>query len=224
MKKNRRALLHAGAAVSALTLPLATQALPFQLGPVKATFDTTVSLGAAFRTENADPSLIGIANGGTARSVNDDDGNYGFESGDIVSATLKATHDLEFKYQNYGLFSRFTYFYDQPASEADHLEDRLDSVGRATRSRQRGDYELGRVGRDRLGSEFQMLDLFAYGNFNLMDRNLTARVGKQVINWGESTFIGNSINSVNPIDVARIRAPGAELKEALLPTPIVSLA
>lgn len=224
MKKHHRELLRAGVTTSLLTLPLSVLALPLQLGPVSATFDTTVSLGATMRMEDANPELIGIANGGTARSVNDDDGNYGFESGDVVSAVAKATHDLEFKYRNYGLFSRFTYFYDQQASNVDRLEDRLDAAGRPTRSRARGDYELGRVGRDRLGSEFQMLDLFAYGTFNVADRNLTARVGKQVINWGESTFIGNSINVINPIDVARIRAPGAELKEALLPTPIVSLA
>lgn len=223
MNTSRRALLHASAGATLLTLPLAAMAIPFQLGPVSATVDTTVSLGATFRTQNADDSLIGIANGGTSRSVNDDDGNFGFESGDIVSAVAKASHDLEFKYQNYGLFSRFTYFYDQTASDADHIEDRINGVGQVTTSRSRGDYELGRVGRDRLGSEFQMLDLFAYGNFSVLDRNLTARAGKQVINWGESTFIGNSINVVNPIDVARIRAPGAELKEALLPTPIVSL-
>lgn len=224
MKTSRRVLLHASATASLLSLPMAAMAIPFQLGPVSATFDTTISLGATLRTEGPDAALIGIANGGTARSVNDDDGNYGFKSGDIVSAVAKASHDLEFKYLDYGLFSRFTYFYDQVASEADELNDRLDSVGRPTRTRARGEYELGSRGKDRLGSEVQLLDLYAYGKFDVFERTLSVRAGKQVINWGESTFIGNSINSINPVDVARLRAPGAELKEALLPTPILSLA
>ncbi|MCY1515534.1 hypothetical protein D9M68_501220 [compost metagenome] len=43
------------------------------------------------------------------------------------------------------------------------------------------------------------------------------RLGKQVVSWGESTFIGNSINSINPIDVAAFRRPGAEIKEGLIP-------
>jgi hypothetical protein len=43
------------------------------------------------------------------------------------------------------------------------------------------------------------------------------RLGKQVVSWGESTFIGNSINSINPIDVSAFRRPGAELKEGLIP-------
>ena len=223
MNTSRRTLLHASAGVAMLTLPMAAMAYPFQIGPVKATFDTTVSMGATFRTQDPDASLLGITNGGTARSVNDDDGNYSFKSGDVVLAVAKATHDLDLKYDNLGVFSRVTYFYDAIASDADRLGDRLDAVGRPTRSRAQGDFELGSKGRDRLGSELQLLDLFAYGRFDVAGRTLTARAGKQVVNWGESTFIGNSINSVNPIDVARIRAPGAELKEALLPTPIVSM-
>ena len=46
---------------------------------------------------------------------------------------------------------------------------------------------------------------------------LNMRLGKQVISWGESTFIFNGINVINPVDVGAIRAPGAEVKEALLP-------
>jgi hypothetical protein len=34
---------------------------------------------------------------------------------------------------------------------------------------------------------------------------------------GESTFIPNGINVVNPVDVPRLRVPGSELREALLP-------
>jgi len=37
------------------------------------------------------------------------------------------------------------------------------------------------------------------------------------VSWGESTFIQGGINTINPIDVQAFRAPGSELKEALLP-------
>ena len=43
-----------------------------------------------------------------------------------------------------------------------------------------------------------------------------------VVSWGESTFIQNSINAINPVDVSKLRVPGAELKEALLPVGIFS--
>ena len=221
MKTSRRALLHAGATASLLSLPMTAMAIPFQLGPIKATIDSTISVGVQLRTEDADPALIGITNGGTARSVNGDDGNLGFDSGDITSAVVKASHEIEFKYDNYGVFSRVAYFYDGIASDANRLEDRKGANGFITTPRKRGEYELGSAGRDRLGSEFQLLDLFAYGNFNLGGQAFSLRAGKQVVNWGESTFIGNSINVVNPVDVSRLRAPGAELKEALVPTPIL---
>ncbi|MDT4833711.1 hypothetical protein FQZ97_673290 [compost metagenome] len=43
------------------------------------------------------------------------------------------------------------------------------------------------------------------------------RLGKQVVSWGESTFIQNSINAINPVDAAAFRRPGAEIKEGLIP-------
>jgi hypothetical protein len=38
-----------------------------------------------------------------------------------------------------------------------------------------------------------------------------------VVSWGESTFIGNGINVINPIDVPAARIPGAEVRDLLLP-------
>ncbi len=218
MRPQRMVALRAGIGGLAMLIPMHASAFPFELGPVDGRLDTVLSAGVTLRMQDRDDSLMGIANGGTARSVNDDDGNYGFDKGDVVSAVAKATHDLDLTYGNYGLFSRFSYFYDQAASDADHLEDRLGPGGLATRDRELGQYELGRRGRDRLESKIDLLDLFVYGKFDVAGHQLSARFGKQVVSWGESTFIQNSINSINPIDVARIRSPGAELREALIPT------
>src|SRR5437764_1011414 len=55
-------------------------------------------------------------------------------------------------------------------------------------------------------------------DFEPLDRILRVRAGRQVINWGESTFIAGGINVINPVDLAKLRTPGSELKEALLPT------
>lgn len=203
--------------------PFASYAVEFDMGPVQGQFDTTVSMGATFRMEDPSDGLVGIANGGTARTVNEDDGNLGFEKGDVVSAVAKATHELEFKWREVGLFSRFSYFYDPVAADAKDRGRRFpggDTSRVPTAGRKQGDFELGERGRDRLESDFDLLDLFAYANFNLLGHKTSIRFGNQVVNWGESTFITNSINSINPVDVARLRSPGAELKEALLPTPM----
>ena len=62
-----------------------------------------------------------------------------------------------------------------------------------------------------------------FGKFDVGGRTLSVRAGDQVVNWGESTFIRNGINVLNPIDAEKLRTPGAELKEALSPTPMLWL-
>lgn len=60
-----------------------------------------------------------------------------------------------------------------------------------------------------------------FGDFTLADHPLNARVGNQVINWGEGLYFQNGINAINPIDVAALRRPGSQVKEALLPVPML---
>ena len=97
---------------------------------VTGSFDTTISAGVSVRTEKQDPSLIGIANGGTARSVNEDDGDRNYNRGKTFSELLKVSHDLELKQDTWGLFIRGLYF--------------VDFVNRRNEN-------LGPIGRDRLG-------------------------------------------------------------------------
>src|SRR5205814_4512380 len=40
---------------------------------------------------------------------------------------------------------------------------------------------------------------------------------RQVVDWGESTYIPGGLNEVNHFDVTALQVPGAELKQALLP-------
>jgi hypothetical protein len=200
MKPSVKGLLRLGAGGVMLTVPIMASALKFESGEILGSFDTTLSAGVQIRMQDQDKSLYGIANGGTGRSVNDDDGNLNYDKGDVTSAPIKATHDLEVKYRNYGIFNRVSYFYDIENHDSN---------------------KLGRRGEDRLGAEFDLLDLFAYGSFNVAGRRVDARAGRQVVNWGESTFIPNSINSINPVDVSKLRQPGSEIKEALLPTSML---
>jgi hypothetical protein len=45
-----------------------------------------------------------------------------------------------------------------------------------------------------------------------------------VVSCGESTFIINGINAINPVDVAAFRRPGAEVKEGLIPVNMLYVA
>ena len=169
-------------------------------GDLAGHFDTTITLGALWRAQGRDPSRIAITNGGTARSPNEDDGNLNYHKGELVSGLVKVGHDLDLKYRNFGFFARVLYFYDAAI-------DRKEELPPEAKKRLRGDFEI--------------YDAFVRGQFDLGGRRLSARVGNQVVSWGESTFIGNGINVINPVDVAKLRAPGSELKEAFLPTPMV---
>jgi hypothetical protein len=164
---------------------------------LKANVDTTITYGIAIRANDRDPALIGIANGGTSRSVNEDDGNLNFDKNKAFANIIKATTDVELKYRNFGFFGRGIAFYDFDLHDSD---------------------KLGPTGRDRLGRGVDGLDGFVYGSFDPMGKKLRVRAGRQVISWGESTFIANGINVINPVDLSKIRIPGSELKEAFIPT------
>ena len=164
-------------------------------------FDSTFSYGVSVRAENASRTLIGLANGGVSRSVNDDDGNQAYKKGKAFSQVIKGTHELSAKYDVWSMFVRATYFVDTKARNAGNL---------------------GPEGQDRLGHGAQILDAFISRAFDVGGKNLNVRAGKQVLSWGESTFIPNSINVINSIDISKLRTPGSEIKEALIPTSTLS--
>ncbi len=205
-----------------LAAPVAVQAASYQWGSVDASIDTTLTLGVSMRMEDQSDALIGIANGGSARTVNDDDGNYGYEKGDIISTALKATVDADFRLSgNLGFFSRGTVFYDLEANDAGSRESRLAANNGQGRSRSRGEPELGSRGHNRLDYDFELLDAFFYGDTQLGSKRLSWGIGNMVVSWGESTFIRNGLNVLNPIDVAKFRLPGSQIREALTPLPML---
>ena len=185
-------------AATALAGAAPAYALQWELtNGIKASVDTTLTYGISIRNGERDPALIGIANGGTSRSVNEDDGDLNFDKGKAFANIIKATTDVEVKWRNFGFFGRGTAYYDFDLHDSN---------------------KLGPTGKDRLGSDVVGLDGFVFGSFEPMGKNLRVRVGRQVINWGESTFIANGINVINPVDLSKLRIPGSELKEAFIPT------
>jgi hypothetical protein len=195
-------LLAAALAVSLLA-PAPALSFEFQSGDVVGSLDSTLSYGLTWRAKDQDPDLIGLANGGNAFSVNGDDGNLNYDKG-ISSNVVKLTSELGLDYRNFGLFVRGTAFYDYE-----------NEVGDRERT------ELTDEALELVGSDVKLLDAYIIGDFDLGNVPLQIRVGDQVVSWGESTFIQNSINAINPVNVSAIRLPGAELKEALVPEGMV---
>jgi len=227
-----------------------SHATTFNIGGYEVNMDTTVSVGASWLVSDRNNSLLPQANGGNPNvnptfnqagsagtyltdtsclgitrtyggfcqenmatsvtfnhdgSINSDDGRLNFDQGDIISAPLKATLEFETQSGNVAAFLRTTMYWD-----AALMDD--------------GSFERGGLtdkGETNAGRAFDVLDAFVTFDGDTAGMPFMVRVGKQVINWGENTFIPGGNSSFNPIDVAALRRPGAEIKDALLPVEAI---
>ncbi|AZE82330.1 hypothetical protein C4J98_0901 [Pseudomonas orientalis] len=174
----------------------------FNIGEIEGSFDSSLSVGASWSTSKANRDLIGANNGGRGLSQTSDDGHLNFKRGETFSKIFKGIHDLELKYGDTGVFVRGKYWYDFELKDESRLFKDISDNNRKEGAKSSGG---------------QILDAFVYHNYSIADAPGSVRFGKQVVSWGESTFIGGGINSINPIDVSAFRRPGAEIKEGLIP-------
>ena len=181
-----------GLAALLFGMPASSQGFPG--GDMSATANFTFTHGLTFRASERDESLS---------SVNSDDGNLNYARG-LVSNTSSLTTELELTSGNLDLFVRMHGFVDF---------ENLNGVRETT--------PLSDEAKDIAAQGFRLLDFYASGAFDPGGIPLDLRVGNQVLNWGESTFVPNGINVINPFDVSRLRTPGSELRDALLPVPMV---
>ncbi|HQW77363.1 MAG TPA: DUF1302 family protein, partial [Dokdonella sp.] len=211
-------------ALSILSLSLAValagvagQAEAFEFGSqdgFNATINTTIGYGIGWRTQDPADDLIGkvqfnplvsaLGLGTQAQrdargrySVNGDDGDLAYDKWSPISNAVNATVEINMRYgENWGGFIRATGFYDFENNDRDNLSH---------------------AAKTRVGTQSRILDAFVFHNFLIADRQATVRFGRQVVSWGESTFIQGGINSINPVDVSKLRVAGSELKQAFLP-------
>jgi len=189
----------------AASMSTPASAFQFYVNDLEASLDTTLSAGASWRLEKQSGNLVGQGNGGDGGSINSDDGNLNFDKSDTYSKIVKGNTDFLITYEDYGFFARARYWYDFELKDEGRANDginptrNLSADGKANAS----------------GAE--IMDAYVWADYWFGDTPLNIRLGKQVVSWGESTFIFNGINVINPVDIGAIRAPGAEIKDALIP-------
>lgn len=189
------------------------QAVEFKVldNQVTGSLDTTLSYGRLWRVQGRDKSND---------DINTNDGNRNFDTG-LASEVYKITSELEANYQNYGVFMRGNAFYDTQLM--DKRNDYYDNNNPSQPSQNfPNDDRFTDQTRDIAGHHIEMLDAYVYGSWDVAQMPLTARLGRQVFNWGEGMFYRGGINTTNPVDAARFRLPGAEVKEVLMPVEAVS--
>ncbi|MDT0496209.1 DUF1302 family protein [Algiphilus sp. W345] len=166
-------------------------------------------------------------------SMNFDNGNLNYDKGDIVQAPIVLNTDVKFGFGDMELFVRGRGLYDPvnydfvetyPNKTTPDNYDQVATRGDPYGNRYYGDVltsgTLVREKRpDNIADEYlfyELLDLHLTVPFTLMDRDVLLRVGKQVVNWGESTAaIVNSLSQANPVNANNIYRLGNALLEDL---------
>jgi hypothetical protein len=196
----RVALCAAGVATLATGL---AHALSFQSasGDWTGSWDTTIGYGQGWRVSGIDCRLVAIADGGCGHSPNIDDGDLNYRARTVFTKALTGTTELALNYRDKaGVFVRGSGLYDFEVMGYD--TDRT---------------PLSHDAKDVVGSYTRLLDAFGYLRFDMGSMPSELRLGRQVVDWGESTYIPGGLNEVNHFDVTALQVPGAELKQALLP-------
>lgn len=212
------------------------QAARWELGDVEISFDSTFSVGASWRTEDRNwndnigksnnanngidfsnykvyapnPVKEDVWKGAGGYSTNGDNGNLNYNAGESFSKIFKGVHELDVHYQNVGVFVRGMYFYDYAMMDDDRASSNALTGNVFDPCR---DSEA----KKQVCQDIRLLDAYVYGDFEIGEMPFSVRLGDQVISWGESTLISHGISEINAVDIARLRAPGAELKEAFIP-------
>ena len=85
--------------------------------------------------------------------------------------------------------------------------------------------QLTNVGKSELESDLQIVDAYVAGSTDFNDNYLDYQIGRFVTSWGEATFLPIGMNGLvtNAVDLTKLRAPGASIRDALLPTEQISL-
>lgn len=204
------------------------QAFNFETeGGIKGSFDSTISFGAQRRMKSPDMSIVGNDSGGNVATgaalgalingpgfewtanpdfnyAQTDDGNLNYRKGDFVSAVLKGTHELGLKEEgNWAALARVTWSTDF----------RADRTQRTT---------LDDEAKKAVNANASILDLWVSKEFRLGENAAKLKFGNQIVSWGEDIFIIGGINAINAVDLRKAHIPGTQVKEILLPAPILS--
>ena len=143
------------------------------------------------------------------------DGNNNFKKGSLTANRLGAVWESKFSKGDSGFVLNASTFYDDVYHQTNDNPNKYISTGGTPN-------EFTSAAKRYGGGYSRLLDTYAYTSFNMGETRATVRVGKQVVNWGESMYFANIAGAQGPSDAAKSASPGAEIKEILLPEDQIS--
>ncbi|WP_227816418.1 DUF1302 domain-containing protein [Nitrogeniibacter aestuarii] len=211
----RSSTLAAAIATSATALCMAPPAHAFKLQTdnpdLKVRWDNTFKYSAAFRLKERSSLLV--------NDVNYDDGDRNFDKG-LISNRLDWLTEFDVRYKNIGARLSGAAWYDSIYNQSNDNDSPFTNNG----TRQAYD-EFPDETRSLHGRRAELLDAFAFGNFNLGDMRANVRFGQHSLVYGETLFFGaNGIaDAQGPIDLVKLLSvPSSQFKEVLRPVPQMS--
>lgn len=206
-------------AAAALFAAPSAFALTWDSGDLSIRLDTRVTESLAMRTEDPSSQIVGIANGGKAYSVNSDDADLAWKKGSLFAATTRVTPALSIVKKDFGLFARGNWSFDPRVKSHDLFdEDDFGAGHQFDQSvRKHSEHETDSY----VGNEITLLDLYAFGSFNLAGHSITIKAGQQTVSWGEAFLVLNGLNSIQAYDANKANTSALELDEVTRPLPQV---
>jgi len=197
--------------VLAVLLPGIAHSFRFEASEsVSGNLDMQLTVGAGMRTQSWNPQLVGDPNvvpgANTAVSSNTDDGDLNYKKNNLYTTYVKFTPELLVKFPyDIKFMTRASFLYDFMADQTERTD-------------------LSREAKGQIVYNAYLYDLWVSKDFNVGDQRGRVRLGNQVVSWGESIFGIGGINSTNALDFQKISIPGTQIKEAVLPMPMISVA
>ncbi len=174
-----------------------------------------------------------------APSMRTDNGNLNYDKHDLTQGGIRLTQDITLTKGEFGFFARTISFYDAvndrkkdqyrsliTAENFQRVGTTNDPVSNRYFARTYGPGEeigLSRTDstlRRQLIADVQLLEFNLFGKLPLpgTEKELSFKIGRQTVNWGESTLLViNSINQAQPVNTNNLYRFGFQLEEVFTP-------
>jgi hypothetical protein len=190
-------------------------------------FDNTVKGGLMYRTRQADPALVnsfrllapGVPASAFPQALNFNAGDDNFRNRGFVSKRMDLLSEFDAVYRkDFGLRLSAAAWYDAAYQGTSQATDPANGQFPVN--------EFPRETQDLAGRKAEMLDAFVFGSWNIGEgRNLSLRLGRQSLQYGESLFFGDNgiARAQGPVDILKLlSSPNSQFKEIVRPVPQVS--
>lgn len=228
------------ALLTAVTLHQQAHAASYEFENFTVEWDTVFTVAAQYRIEDRIDFISKASDGANgeldnlatiinnAFIINGNDGNNSYDVG-FTSQRTSILSEADFNFGDWGVFVRGKYWHDfRFRSESDMTPEGYEAFNANPIFGDNGGHnaqlgEFNPAAKDYGESGASLLDVFWYGNIEIGDdKEMTLRIGRQVISWGEALLSGGGIAmGINYVDAHVRGQPGLEIKELFLPTEAI---